>query len=274
MKFWRPPRVSQIPSSGWSQCSHSQSVELGELDPAGWPTRIPLPVGQPDRVQQLAVDVELELVGGAVADPHRLGAGIALPVVQDLLVQVRGAVDPVHDLQRPRRLAHLLGGPVVQPAPEGLGLLGEPQPQQGMDREGAVPDPGEAVVPVALAPDLLGQAGGRRGHQGAGGRVGQQLQGDRRAVDLLTPAAPVGRAGQPAAPEPRRLGEQAPAAPRGPCVGVGPWAADSSTTPPAWPARTVRAPRHVVAVALHRPAAPRRAGSAAGSGCGTPPRRR
>jgi hypothetical protein len=59
----------------------------------------PVPVGQPDGVQHLAVDVELELVGGAVADAYGLGAGVALPVVQGLLVQVGGAVDPVHDLQ-------------------------------------------------------------------------------------------------------------------------------------------------------------------------------
>ena len=103
----------------------------------------------------------------------------------------------------------LLLGPVSQPAPERLGLLGEPQPEQGVDREGGVPDPGVAVVPVALAADLLGQPGGGRGDQGAGGGVGHQLEGDRRAVDHLPPAAPVGRAGQPAPPEPGRLGEQA-----------------------------------------------------------------
>ena len=79
--------------------------ELGELDPAGMADPQPTPVGQPDRVQQLTVDVELELIGGAVADADRLGAGVALPVVQGLLVQVGGAVDPVHDLQRPRPLS-------------------------------------------------------------------------------------------------------------------------------------------------------------------------
>jgi hypothetical protein len=55
--------------------------ELGELDPAGMADPESMPVGQPDRVQQLTVDVQLELVGGPVANPDRLGAGIALPVV-------------------------------------------------------------------------------------------------------------------------------------------------------------------------------------------------
>jgi hypothetical protein len=68
--------------------------ELGELRPAGMADPDAVPVGEVARVQQLAVDVELELVGGAVADPHRPGAGVALPVVQGLLVQLGGAVDP------------------------------------------------------------------------------------------------------------------------------------------------------------------------------------
>ena len=64
-----------------------------------------------DRVDQLAVDVELELVGGPVPDPHRTRASVALEVVEDLLRQLGAAVDPVHDLQRPglRRAARARG---------------------------------------------------------------------------------------------------------------------------------------------------------------------
>src|SRR4029453_11420001 len=86
--------------------------ELGELDPAGMADPDAVAVGEVDRVQRPAVDVELELVGGAVADADRLGPGITLPVVQDLLLQVGGAVDPVHDLQRP---------PPPPPPPRGPG---------------------------------------------------------------------------------------------------------------------------------------------------------
>src|SRR5215217_7620257 len=103
--------------------------EPAELCPAGMTDPDPVLVGQPHRVQQLAVDVELELVGGAVADPDRPRAGIPLQMVQDLLDQVGGAVDPVHDLQRPRGVTGLLGGPVRKPAHERRRLLGEPQPQ-------------------------------------------------------------------------------------------------------------------------------------------------
>ena len=183
------------------------------------------------------------------------GAGVALPVVQDLLLQVRGAVDPVHDLQRPRGLPGLLLSPVRQPAPERLGLLGEPQPEQGMDREGPVPDPGVAIIPVALAADLLGQTGGGGGDQPAGGGVGHQLQGDGRAVDHLPPPTPVGRAGQPAPPEPRRGGEQAQQLLGGHGAG---WAVGSRLQhqPTGLAGLQRQLAADIVAVALHRPGAP------------------
>ena len=67
----RPPRVSQTPSSGWSQLSHSQSmISATSVQPAS-PIMSPALVEQVQRVEELAVDVELQLRGGAVADPHR-----------------------------------------------------------------------------------------------------------------------------------------------------------------------------------------------------------
>ena len=42
MKLFRPPRVSQIPSSGWSQCSHSQSMIPASLVQPWWPGMMPL----------------------------------------------------------------------------------------------------------------------------------------------------------------------------------------------------------------------------------------
>ena len=71
MKCWRPPRVSQMPSSGWSQFSQTQSTIRAQVDPGVVGDRLAVLVVEVHRVDQLAVDVELELVGGAVADPHR-----------------------------------------------------------------------------------------------------------------------------------------------------------------------------------------------------------
>ena len=161
-------------------------------------------VGGVDAVQRLAVDVELQLVGGAVADPHRARAAVALPVVERLLDEVGGAVDAVHDVQRAAVAAGALPrpGPAAS-APNAAASSVNPRPSSAYDREGGVADPGVAVVPVALAADLLGQAGGRCRDQSAGRRVGHQLERDRRAVDHLPPAAAVGRAGEPGPPERR-----------------------------------------------------------------------
>ena len=162
-------------------------------------------VGQEDGVGGLAVDVQLQLIGRAVADPHRSRAAPPLEVLQGFLDQVRGAVHSVHDLQRPRRITGLLGRPVPQPAAERGRLFDIAQAQQRVDGERAVPDPGVPVVPVAFPADLLGQPGGRRRHRRPGRRVGQQLQRDRRPVHHLPPPAGIARPGQPAAPEPRRV---------------------------------------------------------------------
>jgi hypothetical protein len=58
-----------------------------------------------DRVHGLAVDVELELVGGAVAYPHGAGAPVAVEVVERLLGEVGAAVDAVHDPEWARAVA-------------------------------------------------------------------------------------------------------------------------------------------------------------------------
>ena len=125
-------------------------------------------------------------------------------MIEGLLDEIGAAVDPVHDLQRPA-FAGVFGRTIAQPGPEGRGLLGVAEAEQRVDGERPVPDPGIAVVPVALAALLLGQPGGGRGDQGAGGRVGHQLERDRRAGDHLPPPSGVGGPVQPVAPEERGL---------------------------------------------------------------------
>jgi hypothetical protein len=166
-------------------------------------------VTEDDRVHRLAVDVELELAGGAVPDPHRPGAAPALEVIERLLGQVRAAIDPVHDPQRARAVLRLVRGAVLEPVAEPGGLVEVTEPEQRVDGERAVPDPGVAVVPVALAAFLLGQPGGRRGDRRAGGRIGHQLECHGRPGDHLAPAAGIGRAAQPGAPEASGLVGQA-----------------------------------------------------------------
>ena len=126
------------------------------------------------RVEQLAVDVELGLVPGAVADAHRARVAPAAQVRQLALGQVVLAADPVHDLQR--ALARPAAGRARHERDELLRLVGAGADVERLEREARVADPREAVVPVALAADGLGQRGGRRRDDRAGRAVGQPLE--------------------------------------------------------------------------------------------------
>src|SRR5215211_6589216 len=64
---------------------------------------------------------------------------------------------------------------------------------EGFDRERGVPDPGEAVVPVALARRRLGERGRRRRKERAGRIVRQGFERQRAAHDLV-PVLPLVRA--------------------------------------------------------------------------------
>src|SRR5205823_12895854 len=74
--------------------------DLSELLPGLVGDGLAVLVVQVDGIDQLAVDVELELVGRAVADAHRCRSAVALEVVELDLLEVGAAVDAVHDLER------------------------------------------------------------------------------------------------------------------------------------------------------------------------------
>ncbi len=172
--------------------------ELAQMGPQVVGDRGPVLVEQVDRVHELAVDVELELVVGAVTDPDRARAVVTIQVIQGLLGQVAAAVYAVHQLQGAVGLRVPAAG--FQPAHERLGLLGKPDAQEPVEGEGGVPDPGVAVVPVTLPADTLGQAARRRRYDRTRRLVGQELERQGRAVDHLAPAARVGAFREPAAP--------------------------------------------------------------------------
>ena len=65
------------------------------------------------------------------------------------------------------------------------GLVGAGADVERLEREARVSDPGEAVVPVALAADRLRQRGGGCGDDRAGRRVGEPLQHARAEADQL-----------------------------------------------------------------------------------------
>ena len=188
MKCWRPPRVSQIPSSAWSQFSQTHSTMRARSLQAPCEIGVAVLVEQVHRVDQLAVDVELELVGRAVPDPDGRRAPIALEVVEHLLGNLGAPVDGVHDLEGAGLVADALAEAVRQPVHEAGGLVGEAEPEQRIEGEGGVPDPRVAVVPVAPAADLLREARRRRGDHCPRRLVGEELEHERGAVHGLAPA--------------------------------------------------------------------------------------
>ncbi len=70
----------------------------GHRLPAGMRGRESEGVGSENRIHRLTVDVQLKLVSGAVAEPHRPRTSPSFQVVEGLLFQVGAAVDAVHDL--------------------------------------------------------------------------------------------------------------------------------------------------------------------------------
>ena len=115
-------------------------------------------------LEKVAVDVELSLRGGVVAHAYRARAPVAVQLECPLGCALP-TVQPVQDLEA---WVGELGG-VQQPPEERLGLAWAAELQQRAEREGGITHPAEAVVPVALAADLLRQGGARRRRDGPRG---------------------------------------------------------------------------------------------------------
>ena len=178
-----------MPSSAWSHFSHTQSTPLRMSSQASV-DRPAVLVGEVDRVDQLAVDVELELVGGAVADPHGAGAAVALEVVELLFGELRLPSTPYM----------ICSGRRLRTRPPGSG-----RSSQSMNAGASSVNPSGGARTARRrrrestcsgSPSCARRRAARAGCRGGGddraGRlVRQQLQRQRRAVHRLAPAAAV-----------------------------------------------------------------------------------
>ncbi len=149
VKCRRPPRTSQMPSSG--RCQAFSRKANSSFMAAQPPSRFlqAQALGGVDGRQDFAVDVELELPRGGVADPHRFRAFVARQPVELELGEAARAGDAVHDLRVGRIARH---GP-QQPVAEGARLVDVAADHEGAQRQAGVAQPAEAVVPVAHAAD-------------------------------------------------------------------------------------------------------------------------
>ena len=137
--------------------------------------------------EDLAQDVGLALVHGTVADADRQRAGVPGEAVELALGEVAAALDGVHHLH----VGRVSGDGAQQPVAPVVRIVGAPGGEQRLQGEGRVAQPAVAVVPVALAAEVLGQGGGRRGDDAAGVHVGEPAEGHQAADDLAAPRAVV-----------------------------------------------------------------------------------
>src|SRR5437660_6797083 len=104
-------------------------------------------------LQDLAIDVELYLAVCRIADPNWPRATVAVEVIEDVLFDIRRAINLIDQLQ----LVGPVSRQILQPTHELLGLLVEAKPMERVDQDGHVTQPDETVVPVERAADPLRQ---------------------------------------------------------------------------------------------------------------------
>ncbi len=194
-----------MPLSGSCQCSATKSTRRREVWPLSTHHVLAEDLANGQAVQQFPVAVELELGLGAVANPHRPRAAVALELVELLLGKLSAAIDPVEHAQRQGMPA----GGGTEPAGVGARLIGASEGVEGVEGEPGVPQPGVAVVPVAHPADLLGEGGGGGCDHRTGRPVDQHLQRDRTADHGLAPWAVVAQSPRPV-PPPAHRGLQVP----------------------------------------------------------------
>ena len=152
------------------------------------------------RVEDLAVDVELELRARRVADADGPRPLVALEPRELELRDPPLSGEPVQRLRPVGRACDRAEQPVAPRARLVL-VSGADQREEGERR---VPDPAEAVVPVPDAAEALRQRRGRGRDDPAGRRVRQRLEGDERPDQRVAVRSSVRAAVRPVVPE--RLG--------------------------------------------------------------------
>ena len=178
VKWRRGPRTSQIPSSGSRQTASRRSSRRRQSAQASSSGGEPGRARLVERVEDLAVDVELELRArrrcrrGPAASPRSPSSHGELELGDPAL-----AGDPVQRLRPVGRARDRAQQPVA-PRARLVVVAGADEREE---RERRVAHPAEAVVPVPDAAERLRQRRGRRRDDPAGRRVRQRLERDERA---------------------------------------------------------------------------------------------
>ena len=137
--------------------------------------RQPALQGLGHRVSDLAVNVELELLGRGVADTHGTGVQEAAQPRDLPFRQAPLTSQPIHDLH----LGGIAGDTAQKPLAPGRCLLVVTQFHEGLKRHRGVTQPAEPVVPVPRPARVFGQGCRRSGDDASGRHVGQSLERDQ-----------------------------------------------------------------------------------------------
>ena len=131
--------------------------------------------GQVEGVNDFAIDVELQLFCGCIADPNGRRALVAFKPRDLVFSKPTLAGDAIHRLQIVRIARHS----PYQPFSPRSGLVVKPCGQQSIERERGVAQPAETVVPVARTPGLFRKRCGRGGDDAPGLPMCQRLEGQQ-----------------------------------------------------------------------------------------------
>ena len=172
-----------MPSSGWSPDFFEMGDQRFFQPPCrlvGYEARLPRDV---ESVEHFAVDVELQLLEGGVADPNRRGPLISRQPAGRVFGQPPFARNAVHDLQ----IGWAAGDSAAQPLAPRFGLGEESGFDQGVKRERRVTKPTKTIVPIARSTQLLGQRGCSCRDNSAGLPMCQRFQRQQRSQDCVGP---------------------------------------------------------------------------------------
>src|SRR5438270_14079774 len=95
-------------------------------------------------LDHLAIDIELELMACAIADPHRARSEIAAQKIEFSLTRSEAAKYVVHNAQL--RLGQPRG--MQQPCQKALGLIQVAQTKHGAHGKRRIAQPAVAIIPV------------------------------------------------------------------------------------------------------------------------------
>src|SRR5690349_2693595 len=154
-------------------------------------------IAQIQRVQELAINVQLQLIVGGVADADWTRAAMSLEMAECLLGQCSPSVDAIEALQ----LARILRLLASFDDPTRERLRAQPEPNECVRGERRVTNPRIAKIPIPRAPDLLGETERRRGDDRAGPTALEQFEGQRRPPHRAAPLATIRATRNPPSPE-------------------------------------------------------------------------